>query len=451
MTSTLFISHSAPDSEIAKALEKAISALLGDHRKEIEITYSSSADCGPHAGEEWREWIEKQILRATTILIVLSRESITRHWPIWEAAACHGVSLLREHEGAEPVLPKIVALTYGISDNDCPDPFKKEQIFSGTNGDDIKQIFMQILEYHNIVDNRVLIEAGVKINDIRDEYLKSINKLLLNSPSLISEASVQDWLSRLDTLIKDKRWSELPDFQDRMNVAYGYSNETMLRQIDLRLHRRLGECHLEQKNFEQAITQLQLARESAPRDVYVLSRLAEAILKHILENHTIEFEDEIGELLNRIENLDSDILYTNPDSAAVAAKYQRLIKKDTQEAIKIYRKSICRNPKSYYLADVLGQTLIGIGEVDQAKETYRSALDILESIPDHNIWSLATKTAAYLVLGDMNSAKLTAGEVSALNPTTNQQESIVNGVVRLCSELDIDKNIQDELIQRIET
>lgn len=451
--SILFISHSAPDNEIAIAIDKAISDLLGENSNEIKVRYSSSADRGPHGGEEWRTWIETQILSATTALIILSRESVTRHWPIWEAAACRGVSLLREQKKLKPEGPKIVALTFGISDDDCPDPFKKEQIFSGTNSDDIKRVFMQILEYHSI-KSEVQFEAGQRLENVRNQYLLSVNRILLNTPSLVTEPIVQDWLYRLDSLIGEKRWSELKSFQHRMEVAFGYDKNTMMRQIDLRLHRRLGECHLEQKNYEQAVNQFRFARESAPRDVYVLSRLAEALIKHIFnigeETDTSLLQDEVEGIIEKTKALDPDILYLNPDSAAVAAKYQRRIKLNTKEALRIYRKSFKLNPESYYLADVLGQTLIGEGKLNEAKATYRLAEKILNRIPDHNIWSLATRITAYLVLGKSDLAIKAANEIADSDPTTNQIESIINGISELCEKIEIDAQNKVELIRKLE-
>lgn len=470
--SILFISHSAPDNEIAEALDDAIRKLLGENSNEIKVRYSSSADHGPHGGEEWRSWIETQILGATTALIILTRESVTRHWPIWEAAACRGVSLAREQNKIEPRGPKIVALTFGISDVDCPDPFKKEQISSGTNPDDVENIFLQILEYH-CIDPKVQFKAGQKLPEVLEQYLTSVKKTLLNTSSLVTEASVQDWLSRLNSLISEKRWSELGSFQRRMEVAFGYSKttgygKTTMRQIDLRLHRRLGECHLEQQNFEEAASQLRCARESAPRDVYVLSRLAEALIKHILKisknneksdasslqdedkEKIDKLQDEVEEIIEKTNSLDPEILYSNPDSAAVSAKYHRRIKGDTQEALRIYRKSFQLNPESYYLADVLGQTLIEEGEFDAAKKTYKKAEDILKRIHDHNIWSLATSTTAYLVLGKSDLAIQAASEIVSLNPTANQTDSMIKGVSELCEKLQINDDIKIELIRKLE-
>ncbi len=453
MVSTLFISHSSPDYEIAEALQKAISKLLDEDSGQIKICYSSSAERGPHGGEEWRKWIEQQIVDATTALIILSRESVTRHWPIWEAAACRGVGLQRARENNESVRPRIIALTYGITDAECPDPFRKEQIFSGESSEDMERVFMQVLGYHGI-ESETLFKAGKHLENTLKIYLSSVEKLLLNAPSLVSEASVQDWLERLDKLVEDQRWSELPSFQHWMNIAFGYDQKTMLRQIDLRLHRRLGEYHLEQRNFVQAIEQLRFARESAPRDIYILSRLTEALIKHILESDerisSTEMQEEIEDLLRRITVLDPDILYSTPDSAAMAAKYQRRIKNNHKEAITIYKKSLSLNPDSYYLADVLGQTQIEVGKIKEAENTYTQALEILSRIPDYNIWSLATKTTANLVLNKISDAGESIDEIIKLNPTVNQLESIKDGIVSVCRKIKRDEAMVREFIEKID-
>ncbi len=451
MSTTLFISHSSPDHEIAKALHKAIVTLLSESSGQINICYSSSAESGPHGGEEWREWIEQQIVAATTVLIILSRESVTRHWPIWEAAACRGVSLQRKHDNSDKLPPKIIALTYGITDEECPDPFRKEQIFSGENSDDMEKVFMQVLGYH-CIENEIIFKAGKKLERTLETYLFSVKNTLLNAPSLVTEAAIQDWLVRLDNLVEDQRWSELESFQKRMDIAFGHDKKTMIRQIDLRLHRRLGDYHIEQRNFTQAIEQLRFARESAPRDVYVLSRLTEALIKYILEddkNSSLESQEEIEELLKRVTTLDPDILYTNPDSAAVAAKYEHRIKDNHKGAIAIYEKSLLLNPNSYYLADVLGQIFIELDKVEEAKKIYNLALEILNRIDDHNIWSLATLATATLVLNEFDNAHGAVDKIVKLNPTKNQLASIKDGIVFICQKMAVEEKVKQRLVQKL--
>lgn len=450
--STLFISHSLPDHEIAKELHKALKTLLDEQSGQIKVRYSYSPELGPHGGEKWREWIEKQILKATTVLVILSRESVTRHWPIWEAAACRGVQLLRAHEDISSPGPEIIALRYGIADEDCPDPFRKEQVFSGQTGDDMEGVFTQILGYHSM-STPTIVNAGKKMKDVLNHYLENIDRILLNAPSLVNEASVQDWLSRLENLIEDRRWSELVSFQNRMKIAFGYDQNIMLRQIDLRLHRRLGECHLEQLNYEQAIEQLRYARESAPRDVYVLSRLAESLIKYILSAERgvdlSAYKDEVEDILSRIDIIDPEILYVNPDTAAVAAKYRRKVNGKKKEAIRIYEKSLKLNPESYYLVDVLGQTLIESGEFKEAEDCYREALEIIKKIPDYNVWCLATKTTAHLVLKEYDAAKESANDIRSLKPSLNQLEAIKGGIESVCRKLNIHGETEKDLLKNI--
>ncbi len=42
--------------------------------------------------------------------------------------------------------------------------------------------------------------------------------------------------------------------------------------------------------------------------------------------------------------------------------------KKPKEAIKVYSKALKLNPNSYYLADVLEQTQIEMGQIDEAKK-----------------------------------------------------------------------------------
>jgi len=450
--SSLFISHSAPDNEIATALKDAIYTLLSEDQSLIKINYSSSAQSGPQGGEEWRTWIEQQIIDAQTVLVILTPESVTRHWPIWEAAACRGVALLRESqckgEDNAHIYPKIIGITYGISNTECPDPLRKEQIISGENRAQMEELFIQIMDYHNI-SRSLTMEAGRKMDATLDTYLVKVSKSLLDTSSLVNEASVQDWLSRLNNLAQAKRWSELENYQHWMNIAFGQDQTNMRPQIDLRLHRRLGDYYLEQRNLSLAIEQLRLARKSAPRDIYVLSRLSEALIKNRLENTETDLEPEIEELLSRINELDPYALYSNPDSAALAAKYQRKIKNAPETAIEIYTKALEHNPKSYYLADVLGQTQIETGALRNAKQTYQKAKNILKDLSDRNenIWSLATEVTSNIVLDNVDDAKESIRKITKLNPTENQLIAIKSGINDICDKLNISSKVTQSILE----
>ena len=449
--SLLFISHSASDYLIAEALRNSIDSLLSESDELITISYSSSAERGPQGGDEWRDWIEQQVVEAKMALIVLSRESVSRPWPLWEAAACRGVALQRAYKDEKLIFPRIIALTYGIERDECPDPFLSGQICSGENREDMESVFIQVLEFHGMEAGSVF-KAGKKVDKVLDSYLSKVKQALLDAPSLITESIVQDWLSRLKKLTEDQRWSELTSFQRSMNLAFGFDQTTMQRKIDLRLHRRLGEYQLEQRNFREAIVQLRLARESAPRDIHVLSRLSESLLKYILENEEHEsiktMQSEVENLLRRIETLDPDAFYAIPDTAALAAKYHRRILKQPKEAIKIYSKALKLNPNSYYLADGLGQTQIEIGKIDEAKKTYIDTLTILKRIPDHNVWSLATKTTASVVLDNLEAAKLTIDEIIKFKPTQNELISIKAGIQDISDKIGLSETEKESLLSK---
>lgn len=454
--STLFISHSASDHEIAEALRSAINELLGESMGLIEIQSSSSAERGPQGGDKWRQWIDRQVVEAKTALIVLSRESVTRSWPLWEAAACRGVALQRMQKETEPVDPLIIALRYGITNDECPDPLREEQICSGENPDEMIIVFKKILKYHQ-ADENVFVNVGEIGKKVLCTYIDSVKKTLLNAPSLVTEATVQDWLVRLDKLEEDKRSTELTSYQSWMNIAFGHdptSPTTMQRQIDLRLHRRLGDYYLEQRNFVLAIEQLRLARESAPRDIYVLSRLTEALIKQILKKSdkhesVKELQPEIEELQQRITVLDPDAIYTSPDTAASVAKYSRRIKERPEEAITIYTNALKHNPDSYYLSDVLAQTQLEVGKIREATKTYEITLAILKRIPDRSVWSFATKITANLVLNNLNDAKKAIGEILKLHPTKNQLMSIKEGILDICAKTGIAEKDKKDLMTRM--
>ncbi len=452
--SALFISHSAEDKPLADALCRALNELLRASETTIEIRYSSSAEKGPQGGAAWRDWIEEQVVAARSALVLLTRESTTRPWPLWEAGACRGVALLRRSTRAEDDAedtPHVTTIRYGLKDEECPDPLRAGQIISGTDPERVSELLLQILDRHGM-SGREMGRAGQRIEVVVEGYLQRVEQAMLMAPALVSEPNIQEWLARLDRLVREGRWSELEGYQRWLNLSFGRDADSKHLPIDVRLHRRLGEYHLQQMRYDDAIEQLTLARRSAPRDIYTLRRLGEARIKRAMETGSSQAEmqgekAEIKDVMERIETLDREAIAANPETAALYGKYLRRVLGQLDDAIAVYRGALDRAPDSYYLADLLGQTQLEAGHLDAAHETYETVLRILDRIADDdNIWTLASRATALIVEGNRTEAEATLRSLMERKPTRDERKTIRDSLRELARRLPQPVSELDELL-----
>jgi hypothetical protein len=89
----VFLSHSTRDTEIAAALRKLLVDVFGDR---VGVSFSSDQEPGGgiEAGKKWRDWINKEIAEAEQTHVLLTTNSLSRPWILWESGVAAGVSLL---------------------------------------------------------------------------------------------------------------------------------------------------------------------------------------------------------------------------------------------------------------------------------------------------------------------------------------------------------------------
>jgi tetratricopeptide (TPR) repeat protein len=452
----LFISHTAVDQPYAVALCSAVEALAGP--RAIDVRYSSNAASGPQGGQVWREWIDSRIEDFWSALIVVTPESMGKPWLLWEAGACHAAKLLESARDEPGRWRKIVPIAFGLARSECPDPLLGEQVVDGTDPAGMEQLFIDLLAHHGI-HRPATIRAADEMREVLDGYLGAARSALLRMPSLVNEANVREWLDRLDRF-GPERASELPGFERWMHLAFGRDGEAAGVPIDVRLHRRLGELYLGLRDYDGAMRQLNLARRAAPRDIYVLRPLGEAGMKRYLElgeagrdEDADSFREEVDAVMAAISDLDDDAYCSNPDTAALFGKYQRLALGDLDGAIATFSVALERNTDSYYLADVLGQAQLEAGQLDDARATYRRAIDILDALAaagEQNVWTRATHATASLVCGETEMAAqhlAAVGESDDVTPSV--LDSIASGVRTVAARIELDPSRTEQLVDRL--
>jgi tetratricopeptide (TPR) repeat protein len=263
-----------------------------------------------------------------------------------------------------------------------------------------------------------------------ETYLDDVQAALRDAPLLPTEAAVQEWCERLDQLARDRRLSEVGHLHDWLNLTFGRGRDERPLPLDLRLHRRLGEAYRASKRPDRAAEQFQLALEFAPRDIFLLRALGLAYLDG--NRH-----DDAARVVERIAELDKDAFSRNVECAALKARLQRE-RNDLEGAASTYREALEHNSGSYYLADVLGQTLLQLGRIDDARAAYRRAGEIIDQLPEQNLWTHATRVTAALMQGDEARALRHLGAIAALRPSPDDLRRIEEGLERVRKSLDLD-------------
>jgi hypothetical protein len=121
----LFLSHSTRDRAIAEALKDLLEDVFGEDRVQVEFSSDQEAGGGIPPGAQWLPWITERITKADKTYVLLTPNSMTRPWVLWESGAAAGVALATNK--TSPVVP----IMFGISDADIPSPLSAAQRVRG--------------------------------------------------------------------------------------------------------------------------------------------------------------------------------------------------------------------------------------------------------------------------------------------------------------------------------
>jgi tetratricopeptide (TPR) repeat protein len=220
--------------------------------------------------------------------------------------------------------------------------------------------------------------------------------------------------------VAQNRRSEAVHLQDWMEIAFGKAGDEAARPIDLRLHTRFAEVYLKSGEYVRAVEQLQLARQLAPRDIYVLRTLGRALL---------EVNDPGGteEVVERIGELDPTSFARNVECAALLARLNRESGR-TEAARGVLMRALENNATSYYLANLLAETCLELQDVQAARAAFRRALDIIKAIREDNIWVNATAANSAFALGQDEEALEYVAKIAAKHPDDDALQSIERGL-----------------------
>jgi tetratricopeptide (TPR) repeat protein len=224
--------------------------------------------------------------------------------------------------------------------------------------------------------------------------------------------------------------SEVGHIHGWLNIAFGRESDEGPRPLDLRIHRRLGELYLGAKNYRQAAAEFELARQLAPRDIFILRALGLAYLGQ-------KAYDQTKVVLDRIAELDADAFRHNVECATLQGRWYR-DQGNYAEAQRIYEEAFRENPRSYYLADLVGQMRLERGDRAGAADIYNDALRIINQLNEWNVWTHATAATASIMTGHEDVALRHLRDIHTGHPTVENLRSIEDGLMRLGKSLEKD-------------
>jgi tetratricopeptide (TPR) repeat protein len=431
----IFISHSHIDKPIVDALSTLISSLFG---REYVISYSSRSE-GEGAigyGEEWYKWIQKQIEHTELAFIILTPSSVQKPWVLWEAGALAG-ALLNSRENSKKIIP----ISFGLSNGDIPSPFAGTQVANGADAKSIDKMIEDCLfpPLENVLNHAVLRDIARKAGVHIDTYISSIHNALLQLPHAVTEATVQEWIDRLDNLKKENRSSEAGVYENWLDLAFGREKEDEKRPIDVRIHRRLGDMYAASGSPKDAQRQFQMARKLAPRDVFILRSLAKAYLDD-------REYGEVKKLIDQINAYDVSAFTKNPENAAFKSKYY-LKQNDFKNAENTLKYAIEYNAKSYYLLDILGQLYIKSGEISKSEEVYRRIIMVMDDLNEVNVWVCATRMTAAMVTKNFTLFISSLNKLMGFPPSREEFNTIDRGIRELAGKIKWDLSEYEKIVQ----
>ena len=447
----VFISHSHKDEPLAAAFRDTLKKVFS----KVEVSFSSDKTVGggPQTGSNWLDWIHREMRDCQESLLLLTPYSIRKPWPMWEAGAVGGMTLVDDSKEGSPRV--VTPIRFNIPEEALPGPFVVTQAVDGRREESLRKLLGDLMVRYDYATTDLIVPAV--LNQQIPLLAARIRTWLDDAPPMVTEGMITEWCDRLDSLREEKRsaevrylhrWIRLMYEGPRQNEADG--DKWMAARgpdaWDLRLHLRLAHNYAIARQFKEAIVQYRLAAELAPLDVFVLHRLAQV---HLDAGESENARDTIKHILD----LDPEAATWNAEVAGLqgryfkdeADRYERDGKEDNATAS--YRKALVAyqnamdidgNRADFYMADNVGQLSLKLGDIAAAKKAYERARVALENVTGEteNIWSLATRVTTVLVLDSDEAAALRyLDRVRELSPTEQQKASISRGLNRVCKAL----------------
>ncbi|MDH5427023.1 MAG: hypothetical protein OEY57_02440, partial [Nitrospirota bacterium] len=299
----------------------------------------------------------------------------------------------------------------------------------GDRADDMKSLLKEIVnDYKQELPTERMFEVAQKLDETVRTYIQKVETCLLNAPAIASPAVIEEWRLRLEEVMKQSRFSEVEHTHDWLDIAFGREREGKPQPLDMRIHTRLAELYMKAKKYPKAIEQLDLARQLAPRDIFVLRMLGKAYLDN-------EDREKANAVLDRIQELDKNAFVHNAECAALQGRWYKS-GGDLQKAEEVYASALNHNSESHYLANLLAEVRLKMGKNESAADAFHRALAIIEHLTESNIWTHATAANAAFFIGNDQQASKHLTHIKSLNPDADSISTIEDGLKGIATHIE---------------
>jgi tetratricopeptide (TPR) repeat protein len=427
----IFVSHAHTDAPLARSLQDLITTVFD----EVEVDYSSdvSAGGGIEAGTDWLQWILDKLRSCDMAVVVLTPESLSRPWLMWESGAVNGIALALEQQ------PQIVPLLFRVNRENVAGPLSRLQAELGETEEGVRRVAQAVWRHRGHKPAADILELRLTV--ALKTYLDGIREALADRPQSLDEGGVQEWCDRLDALRRAGRHAEVMHVHRALLLAVGReAGDERSVPLDVRLHRRLGELYLDAKRGRDAAVQFELSLRLFPRDIFLLHKLALAQLQDGDRGQSLA-------TLNNIEAIDPSAAGENPEIAGLKGRLYRerwqvtSDETDLRTARDAYQAALEHLTDSYYIAGNAGELSLALGDREAAEAAYETAVAVIRRSGERTWWSLATLAGAAIVRGDEAEALSLLGEAGALGPSPRDIESIRLGLQRLQTYLGLSADV----------
>jgi tetratricopeptide (TPR) repeat protein len=409
MPTSVFISHSHEEKELALAWKQLIDE-TSQGAVESWLSSDQTPGGGMPLGKEWRDAIYEKIATATHVFAIVSPQSLTRPWILWECGVATGVQRDR----------LLVPIVHSMSLTDLPSPLQSYQSYDGDQRASVIEVC-----------RRLITGAGLKPNpdywkgqlDVFENRVRTSRPKRAISPSLL-----ELWVQRFERLIASHRGSELPHYVDQFYLSAGER-----RPLDSRIHDQLSEALLAAKRAKEALQEVDFGLSLSPDDTILLHRKGLILME--LQNYAA-VEQLLGEVYERVPQLK-----TWPELAGLEGRMYRERASASGDptlyakAAAAYRRAFEFDPTQHYPGgQAVVMALLGDDQatIDALLSAVVRSCEGAASSPKGSYWEDFTLAEMYLVQGDLNAAVAAYARGFARDPEPDMRdrESALKGARR---------------------
>jgi pentatricopeptide repeat protein len=372
--------------------------------------HRSSKDGAIRPGEDWRAWIDKNIVDCDFGIVILTPGSFRTRWVLWEAGAVAGVQYERQRSSAgdeaaarRPRDPRdlgarrVRVVRFGLGTADLG-PFGSSQSVDGLREQSVSAFVEDLLlEHEDKIKKEHYNEALKGLTRKSQEFVSGAQEDLKHSPIQPTEGLIQVWADRLEKALRARNYRWAVAAKRWVNVAFlGAANADEVETIDFRLHALFAEAHRRLGQWAEASEQLRLAIAVSPNDLVLLRDLGRTHLERSEENRA-------AEVMEQMQALDASVFKQDREGIALRCRYFAQLE-DWERVIKLIEDADAAlvNGDAYLCNWRAVATMKALGSAAAAAR-FRQLKGLLEET-GRGFWDDATLVNALLALGDFDEA-----------------------------------------------